>query len=147
MNTQKPSLLSARIPKLSSNKGFTLFEILIVVGIVVGLVALVVPQVVDRLNRSRVSTTKIGINNLISTLNIYSTECGKFPTNLQEMISTNESCPSWVPDPSMKKLPKDAWGRDFLFSSDGSTFTIRSLGQDGKEGGTGFAKDISSDEI
>jgi len=45
------------------------------------------------------------------------------------------------------ELPKDGWGRDFIYKSnptDKCPFVIISLGADGKEGGDGFDKDISS---
>ena len=45
------------------------------------------------------------------------------------------------------KLPQDAWNKDFTYTSDGNKIEIKSLGSDGKEGGDGVNKDISSNDL
>lgn len=36
----------------------------------------------------------------------------------------------------------DGWGRPFLYSAQGTSFTLKSYGRDGKPGGTGFDRDL-----
>jgi hypothetical protein len=49
---------------------------------------------------------------------------------------------------SVVHIPKDQWGHEFIYSSNGpSDFELKSLGSDAREGGIGEAKDISSKEI
>jgi len=48
------------------------------------------------------------------------------------------------------RLPKDGWGRDFIYlryPKDGVSFVIMSLGADGKEGGKGYDADLLSTDI
>ncbi len=43
--------------------------------------------------------------------------------------------------------PRDSWGNEYLYQSDGKTFEIKSLGKDGLPGGDGPNRDISSKEL
>jgi general secretion pathway protein G len=47
----------------------------------------------------------------------------------------------------MDKTPKDAWGHEFEYESSGTAYTLKSLGHDGKEGGSGVDTDISSEDL
>jgi general secretion pathway protein G len=54
----------------------------------------------------------------------------------------------YQPGGYIKKLPKDPWGRDYLYANPGrrSAIDIYSLGADGAEGGEGENADISNAE-
>lgn len=135
---------------ITDERGMTLIEIMIVIAIIAGLMAVLGNQATQMLNKSRVSNTKIQIKELGKQLEAYNLGCNSYPTTdqgLQALVqSPGESCPNWGPEPYLKKVPKDSWSRNFLYESDGSTFVIRSLGKDGKEGGDGYAKDLSSED-
>lgn len=127
--------------------GMTLIEILIVLAIIASMMAFLVPGVTRQLDKSKVQETKIQIGQIMNALNLYYTDCGKFPSSLEGLIKADPECPNWGPEPYLKKAPKDAWNRDFVYSLEGNQYTIRSLGSDGREGGDGYAKDISSDDV
>jgi hypothetical protein len=59
------------------------------------------------------------------------------------------TCKNYDPDGFIKggKLPKDAWDHDFLYTADGQKYEIKSQGSDGKDGGDGSAKDITSNDL
>jgi general secretion pathway protein G len=127
--------------------GMTLIEILIVLAIIASMMAFLVPGVTRQLDKSKVQETKILIGQIMNALNLYYTDCGKFPSSLESLVKADPECSNWGPEPYLKKAPKDAWNRDFTYSLDGNQYTIRSLGSDGREGGDGYAKDISSEDI
>lgn len=133
--------------RLRNSAGMTLMEILIVLGIIASLFAVLIPQVMDRYNKSKVNTTKLAMNQLISSINLYYTDCGKYPDSLEGLTTADSSCSNWGPEPYVKKLPKDAWNNGFEYSAEGGNFVVRSLGSDRREGGEGYAKDISSEEL
>lgn len=133
--------------KKYSQSGMTLIEIMIVLGIIGALMAVLLPQVTSKLNKSKVSDTKIRIGQVSNALNLYFTDCGKFPESLDNLTTADANCTNWGPDPYIKKdLLKDAWQRPMTYSVEGSAFVIKSLGADGREGGTGFDKDITSED-
>ena len=80
-------------------------------------------------------------------LDMYYTDCGSYPSGLDGLVSGGGDCENWGPDPYMKKVPRDPWGTDFIYEVDGGSYILISLGQDRREGGDGFGKDISSEDL
>lgn len=132
-----------------NNKGMTLVEIMIVLAIIGGLMALLAPRFTGALDKSKVRETKIAMGQVINALNMYYTDCGRFPTSLDSLIKApaGDECTNWGPEAYLKKEAKDAWGTNLLYEISGNNFTIKSLGADRRDGGSGFDKDINSDEL
>lgn len=77
------------------------------------------------------------IGQLVSVLNAYKQSAGTFPTTEQGLQALIEK-PTSDPIPSRwfrlrREIPKDPWGNEFNYKSDGGDITVRSLGPDGKE--------------
>jgi len=134
---------------IRNNKGMTLLEIMIVLVILGGLIAILATQVQGRLKKANMSRAKIQISEYSKALDMYYADCSRYPSSEEGMgalMQAPSSCSNWGPDPYLKKLEKDPWGNEFQYESPGNTFVLRSLGSDGREGGTGDAADISSDQ-
>lgn len=128
---------------LSNQKGMTLIEILIVLGIIAGLATALMQGVFGNRDKAQVRETEIGMNKVVQALQLYNTDCGSFPSSLDGLIEQGSSdCQSWGPTPYLDKYPKDAWNTDLEYESNGTGFTLRSLGKDKKPGGSELAKDI-----
>lgn len=125
--------------------GFTLFEILIVVGILGGLMAFVIKKVNDNRIQANVRQTRIAMAGLVQNLTMYQSDCQKYPTSLDGLVKS-DGCANWT-GPYTKDVPKDSFGTAFIYESDGATYSLKSLGADRKEGGDGFNKDINVDEL
>ena len=130
--------------------GFTLIEMMIVVAIIALIGSIVGVQVIKRFDEARVNTTKNQIRSLSMVLDDFRRVCGRYPTTeqgLDALIKKENApdCKNW--DEFIKKLPQDAWNRDFTYTSDGNNTEIKSLGADGKEGGTQSDQDISSKDL
>jgi general secretion pathway protein G len=80
-------------------------------------------------------------------LGMYKVDCNEFPLTkdgLAALVKKPEGkCPNWGPDPYVSRVPRDPWGHDWQYSSDGKTFTLKSFGKDGKPGGTGDNADVT----
>ena len=59
--------------------GFTLIEILVVLAILTILATLVVPNIMDRPDKARQVAAKQDINSIMSALNIYRLDHGRYP--------------------------------------------------------------------
>ena len=134
-----------------SQTGFTLIEIMIVLVILGGLMAILGKNIIGNLQKARVKEAYIQIKELSKNLEMYNVDCTQFPTTDQGMqaLSQNpgsEVCPNWGPDPYLKTVPKDPWGMPYLYESDGSKFLLKSYGKDKKTGGSGYDRDITSDD-
>jgi general secretion pathway protein G len=137
---------------LQNERGMTLIEIMIVIAIIAGLMAVLGSTANNYLQKSRVENAKIQIKELSKQLEAFNLDCSTYPTTDQGLKALIQNpgpdvCANWGPNPYIKKEPRDPWGKPFIYESDGATFTLISLGRDGKEGGDGYAKDLNSQEL
>lgn len=137
---------------VANNKGFTLIEMLIVIALIGMVATLVGVNVIKRLDESRVNTTKIQMKQLMTVLDDFRRVCGFYPSTDQGLDALvhapqGKECKGYDPEGFIKKIPKDAWDNDFVYTSDGNHFILKSLGSDKQEGGTGLAADISSEDL
>lgn len=128
-----------------NQRGLTLFEILIVIGIIGGLLAFILPQIQKNSNKSKVGETRIKMSNVVQQLTLYQNDCQKFPSSLDGLVKADD-CQNWT-GPYLKDVPKDAWGTPFKYESTESGYNLFSLGADRKEGGDGFNKDLSAEDL
>lgn len=134
---------------IRNNKGMTLLEIMIVLVILGTLIAALATRVQGQLKKANVKQAKIMISEIGKALDMYFTDCNNYPSTeegLQALVQAPSSCPNWGPEPYQKKINKDPWGSDFIYESTGNNYVLKSLGSDRREGGTGDASDISSDQ-
>ena len=118
-------------------RGMTLIEIMVVL-VILGLIAsAVVIAVFPQLQRARVDRTTLDIGNLDSALKLYNARKGKFPdttTGLKALVDLE----------IIDKMPKDAWGNDYVYTLESGRPVITSYGADGTPGGDGPNADISN---
>lgn len=144
-----PSSGQDHSPLLTTERGMTLVEILIVLAIVGSLLAVVGGNVMGNFQKSKVKETNIKMSQISSAINMYESDCGKIPPTLRALLESpgDDECADWGPEPYLKKdLIKDAWKNDFIYEAEGSTFNLKSYGRDGRPGGSKFDKDITFDD-
>lgn len=136
--------------KQTGTEGFTLTELLVVLGIIALLAALVAPQVVRYLSKARTDTATAQIKNIEGALELYYLDVGSYPLvndGLEALFTSPANVLSWK-GPYLKRRDglADPWGRAYLYQSPGQhgDFDISSLGRDGHEGGKGEDADITS---
>jgi general secretion pathway protein G len=133
--------------------GMTLIEILVVlvlIGIVLGIVG---GNFIGRGEKAKSDAAKIEIGQIGQALDLYKLEVGRYPTTqegLQALVAAPSGTSNWN-GPYWKKaaIPKDPWGNEYKYTSPasgGGPYDILSHGADGKEGGEGANKDISSSQ-
>ncbi len=138
---------------LRDDRGMTLIEIMIVLVIIAGISAILVPKVTENLQKANVKEAIIQIREIGKQLDMFYTDCGFYPSSeqgLQALIEAptgDPACESWGPEPYIKNIPKDPWKTEFIYEESGNGYVLISLGRDRKEGGSGFDKDISSEEL
>ena len=131
-------------------RGMTLIEILVVlvlIGIVLGIVG---GNFIGRGEKAKADAAKIEIGQIGQALDLYKLEIGRYPSSsegLQALVAAPAGASNWN-GPYWKKaqIPKDPWGNEYRYTSPGQkgAYDILSLGADGKEGGEGTNKDITS---
>jgi general secretion pathway protein G len=149
---RQSSAPSLRVPlfRRSAQLGMTLIEILVVltlIGIITGIVA---GNFLGKGEKAKADAAKIEIGQISQALDLYKLEIGRYPTTqegLQALIQAPAGVSNWN-GPYWKKstVPKDPWGNEYKYAAPAASapYEIISLGADGKDGGEGVNKDISS---
>ena len=126
--------------KITRQAGFTLIEIMVVVIIMGILAILIVPNIIGRVDDSRITKAKVDITTLETTLDFYRIDNGVYPTTeqglqaLQTKPTVNPTPMNWK-GPYQKKLPNDPWGEPYQYRNPGthnSSIDIYSFGPKGK---------------
>lgn len=132
--------------------GFTLLEVMIVLAIIGGIMALVATNIVGSASDARVKTTQSQMKLIESALDMYKVDNFSYPTT-EQGLEALINAPTSTPVPRNYRsggylrgnsVPTDSWGNPFLYFHDRGQFEIISLGADGVEGGEGENADLSS---
>lgn len=102
--------------KAIRRSGFTLLELLIVLGIILAIAAMVVPNLLGRQQEANIKQTKINIANFEQAAKQWAaTHNGTFPTGGQQEVVSQLTSPQTqngqVIQPYLEAVPKDAWGQ------------------------------------
>ena len=130
---------------LNNQSGFSMMEIVIVVGIIMGLLAFIGPKIADGIKKSSQNKTKMILSEVSMKIDEYMSECGKYPASLSFLTDDDSSCKNWTGNPKMKHLMKDDFKNDLVYEISGKGYVLKSLGADKKEGGSSYDKDIMSE--
>lgn len=138
-----------RVKMRKNQKGFTLIEIIIVVIILSLIAALVGPRLFKKVEKSKQQLTKTQIVMIENSIKMFKLDTGRYPTTeegLKVLIANASGIANWDGPYLEKGVPKDPWGKDYLYTYPGKnyTFEIVSLGADGLVGGEGENKDINN---
>lgn len=130
----------------AAREGFSLVE-LIVVMVIIGMLAGIVTLSTRRyLISAKQNTAKAEIATIVEAIDSFYAEAGRYPTN-EEGLAILAQASGESPDGYLKKLSKDPWKRDYEYNSpgrDNAAYEVICLGADGREGGEGENKDITS---
>ena len=127
--------------------GFSLIELLIVIVILGGLVAVVAPGLMDSADQAKRDTVCLKMNDLKKRLDMFKLDNGMYPETEEgfEALTSNpdaDKYPNYRAKPYLRKLPKDSWKSHFVYINKGDDVEIISFAADRKEGGSDGGQDI-----
>lgn len=125
------------LKKLKS--GFSLGELMIYIAIVGMLLAVIVPNFLSYLEKSRRSTTQSNLKALESAILLYQVDTGQYPQRLSDLIKkpTDERIvKKWAgPYIKQKEIPNDGWSNRFEYKQTPQAehkYSLYSYGPNGK---------------
>jgi general secretion pathway protein G len=130
-------------------KGFTLFEILVVIIIIGLLAALVGPRLFGKVSMAKQKAAKAQIELFGTALDTFRLDVGKYPTTEDGLKALREKpagAEGWQGPYLPKEIPVDPWGAAYVYKSPGEhgDYDLISYGLDKAEGGEGENLDIVS---
>jgi general secretion pathway protein G len=137
--------------KTDKSLGFTLTELLVVMVILSLLAAAITPQVMGRLDKSKVRAARLQMDTLSASLDLFKLDTGRYPTEVEGLTALMEApagTDAWDgPYVRSNRSIIDPWQRPYLYKPDGRTYRIVTLGADGAEGGEGYDRDLAFPEL
>ncbi len=137
--------------RLKGSDGYTLTEMLVVVGVIALIAAVLVPTLMGQMQRARAKAARVQLDSVASQVEAFKSDVGHYPTTteggLKALLSNGSTIDGWT-GPYLKdaKGLNDPWNREIKYelSADAESFTVTSLGADGKVGGVGPNLDLQS---
>ena len=131
---EKENAMDSKRLKKAANKakqGFTLIEIMVVVGIIGLLVAVLIPNVTGKMNEARIASARVQIKNVEEALVAYSMKHGgKYPDSLETLTEETDD-----EDALLQGGVEDPWGNALQLEKRGKKRPkITSAGPDGEMG-------------
>jgi general secretion pathway protein G len=144
MRMKKSSVKACRIQRRGqrcrnrNNAGYTLLELLVVMGILAVLTAMATPQLMGYFSKAKTQSVQLQIENIGTALELYYMENGSYPSasvGLKALVEPTSEAPRWN-GPYLKKAKSllDPWGRPYQYNYPGSNgdYEVYSLGANGK---------------
>lgn len=131
-----------------AERGFTLLELLVVLGILALLATISYPQVLRYMGSARTETAKAQLNAIATSLELYALDNGRFPpqqAGLTALVKPPPGASRWR-GPYLKKAEGliDPWGHPYQYRVPGqnAAFELSTLGRDNAPGGNGEDQDV-----
>lgn len=126
--------------------GFTLLEILIVLGIIGMITAIVAGNVMGQSDKANVKLAEQQISQIEGAIVTYRQDTKRLPNNLNELVTQPSGVKKWLGPYVKADQLIDPWGSEFQYRKPGEhgRYDIFSLGADGKAGGSSIDADIGN---
>ena len=131
-----------------SDGGYTLTEMLVVIGIICLIAAVLTPALMGQLGHARAKAAQLQLDSTAAAVEVFKSDVGRYPTQaegLNVLIHEPENTEGWtgpyIKDP---KTLLDPWNNPirYTIAPDGRSFYVQSYGADGKPGGSGVDRDL-----
>jgi general secretion pathway protein G len=121
-----------------NDAGYTLLELLVVMGILAILTAIATPQLMGYFGKAKTQSAQIQIQSIGTALELYYMENGSYPSQsvgLKALVEPPPEATHWN-GPYLKKAQNllDPWGRPYQYNypAENGDYLIYSLGPTGK---------------
>jgi len=127
--------------------GFTLVEMMVVIVIIGILATVLITQISGRADKAKVEATKAIVKQVADAAEMFKLDHNRYPERLDDLMRMPAYVDGrkWPPGGYLKKLPRDGWDRELVYrvpGSAGQPLDVVSFGEDGREGGEGYAEDL-----
>ncbi len=121
----------------------TLIEIVIVIVLIGGILAVVGSNVIGSSDNAKFKLTKVQVEKLAAALESYNSDVGEYPGTLED-LTRDPNVSGWLGPYADAKDLKDQWNKSLEYRTPGENgpFDLISYGKDGQPGGSSVSGDI-----
>src|SRR5579872_7128683 len=122
----------ARVDDSSGNEGYTLTEMLVVIGIIALIAAVLTPNLLGQLGRSRAKAAQLQLDSTVAAIEVFRSDVGRYPTELeglQVLAKDPGGLTGWAgPYVRDTKSLQDPWNDALIYKiePDGRSFYVES---------------------
>lgn len=130
----------------TSQSGFTLVELLLVLVILALIAAVILPSIIGQAEGAKVKAAGTQISRISMAVETFYLDTGNTPDALEHLVKEPGAVAGWNGPYIRSSLLKDPWSREYQFRNPGEhgDFDVYSYGADGQQGGEGRNADINS---
>ncbi|MCB1791360.1 MAG: type II secretion system major pseudopilin GspG [Gammaproteobacteria bacterium] len=131
----------------SSNRGFTLIEMIVVIALIAVIAAVVAPNLLGKASEANRKSALVQLEKIANAIELYRLETGRYPEDLVDLVEQPQGVERWKgPYVRKKSQLQDPWGNELVLKMPGEhgAFDVISYGGDGRAGGEGDAADITN---
>lgn len=130
-----------------SQSGMSLLEIIIVIVLIGGVLALVGSRVIGGADKGRYKLAQAQIQTLQGKVEGYKLDTNKLPQKLDDLVAAPGGVTGWLGPYAKPAELKDPWGNPIQYHVPGqdAPYELISLGADGQPGGESYNADIKSE--
>lgn len=128
--------------------GMSLLEIIIVIVLIGGVLALVGSRVIGGADKGKYKLAQAQIQTLAGKLESYKLDTNQLPKRLDDLVTAPQGVAGWLGPYAKPAEFKDPWGNAIDYrvpGQNGAAFALLSLGADGQPGGESYNADIQSE--
>lgn len=132
------------IPSSRRQRGMSLLELVVVIVLIGGVLAVVGSRMIGSKDRANFSLAKTQLQTLAGKIEQYELDVGALPEALEHLATAPGNAPNWLGPYAKTSEFVDPWGRPIEYRRPGQNgpFELVSLGADGKPGGDSVDQDI-----
>lgn len=131
--------------RLAAQKGLTLVEIIVVLVILSILIGVLTSGLFSQGDKAKAKINGLKMSQIQGYLNEFRLQYNSFPGSLDGLSGcTEQTGQNCIPIAKPEDL-RDAWGTPLVYSigGNGASYTLKSLGADRREGGSGADSDLT----
>ncbi len=128
----------------SAQGGFTLIEIIIVVGLIALIGTFALNKILGGSDQAKVHLAQAEVDTLGGKIEQYQSDVGSLPPTLEALVKAPGNSAGWLGPYAKEQELKDPWGHELEYHVPGQSapYDLVSYGRDGKPGGDSVDADI-----
>ena len=130
----------------TAQAGFSLIEILLVVGIIAFIATMVATNIIGSSETAKVKNAASAVRLIAAKASSYYIDVGVAPTKLEDLYVKPGNAQNWKGPYITETQTKDPWNTPYVLKAPGdhTELDVMSYGADRQEGGTGNNADIGN---